>query len=54
MKIEDVYKKLNFEGKGGFVSLAEPDWNAKVKLPARVQSLLKDKSSPLSEASALF
>lgn len=54
MIIEDVYKQLNLEGKGGFVSLAEPDWNAKIELPERVQSLLKDKDSPLSDASALF
>ena len=54
MKIEDVYKRLNLEGKSGFVSLAEPDWNAKLELPERVKSLLKDKDSPLSVASALF
>lgn len=54
MKIEEVYKKLNLEDKGGFVSLADPDWNAKIELSERVQGLLKNKDSPLSEASALF
>lgn len=54
MKIEDVYKILDFEGKGGFVSLAEQDWVARVELPERVQSLLKDTESPISEATALF
>lgn len=54
MKIEDVYKLLDFEGKGGFVSLAEPDWDTKTEMPERVQNLLKDKESPVSEATALF
>lgn len=53
-RIDDVYKRLDIQGKGGFVTLQDPDWIGKVKLPERVLSLLQDPKSSLSEASALF
>jgi len=53
-RIEDIYEKLNIEGKNGFVTLNDPEWFNKVKLPERVLCLLQDPQSPLSEASALF
>jgi len=53
-RIDDIYKRLDIQGKGGFVTLQDPDWIGKVKLPERVLSLLQDPKSSLSEASALF
>ena len=53
-RIEDIYKKLDLEGKGGFVTLKDSKLGSKVKLPERVLCLLQDQQSPLSEASALF
>lgn len=53
-RIEDIYEKLNIGDKGGFVTLKDPEWVNKVKLPERVLCLLQDSQSPLSEASALF
>lgn len=53
-KIEEIYKKLDIGGKGGFVTLDDTEWVYKVKLPERVLSLLLDPQSPMSEASALF
>lgn len=53
-RIDDIYKKLDIQGKGGFVTLKDSSWIDKVKLPERVLSLLQDPKSSLSEASALF
>lgn len=53
-RIEEIYKKLDIGGKGGFVTLDDTEWVCKVKLPERVLSLLLDPQSPMSETSALF
>ena len=54
MAFERIYKMLELEGKGGFVSLPSPDWPKQVNLPERLLRLVTDATSPLSELSALF
>lgn len=53
-RIEEIYEKLDIGGRSGFVTLKDPEWVNKVKLPDRVLCLLQDTQSPLSEASAIF
>ena len=54
MGFEELYKRLELEGKGGFVSLSSPDWAVKAGLPERVLRLVEDAACPLSQLSALF
>lgn len=54
MKLEEIYSKLEFIGKGGFVSLSNPDWKICAQLPDRVLRLINDSDSPLSKVSAFF
>ena len=54
MAFEKIYKTLELEGKGGFVSLASPDWVRQVSMPERMLRLFTDKECPLSQLSALF
>ncbi len=53
-QLEDLYKKLELTGKGGFVSLSSPDWEPQSGLPERILRLVKDASCPLSQLSSLF
>lgn len=54
MKLEEIYKKLDLIGKGGFVSLSNPEWRQNVQLPDRVLRLIIDRNCPVSQVSALF
>lgn len=54
MAFEKIYKTLDLDGKGGFVSRATPDWMQQVSMPERMLRLFKDKECPLSQVSALF
>ena len=54
MSIEELYRKLDFMSKDGFVSLDDANWPSKVLLSPRIFSLIQDVSSPLHEMSALF
>ena len=54
MSIEELYRKLDFISKDGFVSLDDANWPSKVLLSPRIFSLIQDVSSPLHEMSALF
>ena len=54
MRLEEIYRKLDLIGKGGFVSLSNPEWDHSVQLSDRVLRLIKDTDSPLSKVSAFF
>lgn len=54
MRLEEIYRNLDLIGKGGFVSLSNPEWDHCVQLPDRVLRLIKDTDSPLSKVSAFF
>lgn len=54
MALEELYKRLELTGKGGFVSLSSPDWEQQSGLPERILRLVKDATCPLSQLSALF
>lgn len=54
MKLEDIYRKLDLIGKGGFVTLSNQEWKQGVQLPDRVLRLVCDHESPLSWLSAFF
>ena len=54
MSIEDIYKKLGYEAKGGFVPLDDVDWPSKVKMSTRVVTLIQDTLKPLYRMTALF
>lgn len=54
MKLEELYQKLGFAGKDGFVTLSETGWAGKVTLPKRVLDLIQDPRGPLHQMSALF
>lgn len=54
MTFEELYKRLELTGKGGFVSLSSPEWAQQSGLPERVLRLVTDMSCPLSQLSALF
>ena len=54
MKLEEIYCRLDLIGKGGFVSLSNPEWRKNVHLPNRVLRLINDPESPLSKVSAFF
>ena len=54
MRLEELYRKLDLIGKGGFVSLSDPEWKQSVQLPDRVLRLINDSQSPLSKVSAFF
>ncbi len=54
MAFDELYKRLELTGKGGFVSLASPDWTRQSGLPERVLRLITDTTCPLSQLSALF
>ena len=54
MTFAEIYKSLDLVGKGGFVSLSDPDWVKQVNLPERLQRLVTDAKCPLSQLSALF
>ena len=54
MSIEELYRKLDFISKDGFVTLDDANWPNKVQLSPRIFSLIQDVSSPLHEMSALF
>lgn len=54
MSIEELYRKLGFLSKDGFVTLDDANWPNKVQLSPRIFSLIQDVSSPLHEMSALF
>lgn len=54
MRLEDIYEKLDLIGRGGFVSLSNPEWRHGVQLPDRVLRLINDSNSPLSQVSAFF
>lgn len=54
MSIEELYRKLDFLSKDGFVTLDDANWPNKVQLSPRIFSLIQDVSSPLHEMSALF
>ena len=54
MSIEELYRKLDFLSKDGFVTLDDVNWPKKVQLSPRIFSLIQDVSSPLHEMSALF
>lgn len=54
MRLEELYRKLDLIGKGGFVSLSDPEWKQSVQLPDKVLRLINDSQSPLSKVSAFF
>lgn len=54
MVLEELYKRLELIGKGGFVSLSSPDWEQQSGLPERILRLIADASCPLSQLSSLF
>lgn len=54
MSIEELYRKLDFLSKDGFVTLDDANWPNKVQLSPRIFSLIQDVTSPLHEMSALF
>ena len=54
MSFEELYKRLELTGKGGFVLLSNTSWTEQVQLPERVLRLVKDPSCPLSQLSALL
>lgn len=54
MALEELYKRLELIGKGGFVSLSSSDWEQQSGLPERILRLVTDATCPLSQLSALF
>ena len=54
MRYEDIYQRLGFVGKDGFVTLSDPEWVSQVALPRRVLSLIQEPDGPLRQMSALF
>ena len=54
MRYEEIYQKLGFVGKDGFVTLSDPEWTSRIALPRRVLSLIQAPEGPLHQMSALF
>ena len=54
MALEELYKRMELIGKGGFVSLSSSDWAQQSGLPERILRLVTDATCPLSQLSALF
>lgn len=54
MALEELYKRLELIGKGGFVSLSSSDWKQQSGLPERILRMVTDATCPLSQLSALF
>jgi len=54
MRYEEIYRKLGFVGKDGFVTLSDQEWASKVALSRRVLSLIQVPEGPLHQMSALF
>lgn len=54
MRLEEVYKRLELTGKGGFVVLSDSSWHEQVQMSERMLRLIKDVRCPLSQLSALF